>query len=166
MRTSPVRIIAKIVGDLRKEIPKSPVMKGVTAIEFALDSENVTVLFICNSAGVFPRTGIHPRMTLMYAKFEKWFFEKIEDGVHFEFGRFLSVKEKGVQVVFTVTEKGIRSRIRPKTLDYDAFEKCLVEISSRSGKVLIQREGQTDEEWNVVRTLADFHGKGKIILFE
>jgi hypothetical protein len=168
MRINRGSIIGKLVRENRPDFPMTKIIRGVTALEFAYNHESeaeITVMLICNTAGVFPRAGIHPRLSLVNARFQKWFHEKEEAGVSFELGNFIVFKERRIRIVLAILEKGLRSRIRPRTLDSKLCEQSFREVSSL-GDVYLQREDQTDEEWKLVRSMADYFGKGNFVLFE
>lgn len=160
----PIGSKLKFTRDLRAHLKRAEVIQG-SAVEKALSENEVTVLVLCNTAGTFPTTAVHPKITLPLAKFQSWFDRREEDGVKFQLGNEITLKERGVRFVLAIMEKGLRSRLIPKTLNFDLFESVLARELENGNTVFVQRGYLTEPEWKVVKELADFTG-GKVTLFE
>jgi hypothetical protein len=160
----PIGSKLKLVRDLHAHLNHAEVVQG-SAVEKALTEKDVTVLVVCNTAGTFPTTAVHPKVTLPLAKFQCWFDRREENGVKFQIGNDICIKERGVRFVLAVLEKGLRSSLIPKTLNYELFELILIRELENGNTVFIQRGTLTEPEWLVVKALADLTD-GKVTLFE
>lgn len=160
----PIGSKLKLVRDLGPHLKRADVIQG-SAVENALAEKEVTVLVVCNTAGTFPASAVHPKITLPLAKFQSWFDKREEDGVKFQLGKEIILRERGVRFVLAILEKGLRSGLIPKTLNYELFESLLARELESGNTVFVQRGHLTETEWTVVKELADFTG-GKVTLFE